>query len=66
VRGRDYEWGGGAGKGLGTLGKVFTGVGPFRHDHGQDRPASVFGGDVTLHIGPDRPAHILLPIIPPV
>ena len=64
VRGRDYAWPGGAGKGLGTLGKVFTGVGPFRHDHGRDRPAAVFGGDVTLHTGADRPAHLLLPIIP--
>jgi hypothetical protein len=26
----------------------------------------VFGGDVTLHAGPDRPAHLLLPVIPKV
>jgi predicted acyl esterase len=65
VRGRDYEWGGGAGKGLGTLGNVFTGVGPFRHDDPRDRPASVFGGNVTLHTGPTYPAYVLLPVIPP-
>ena len=65
VRGRDYEWPGGAGAGLGTLGRVFTGVGPFRHDDAADRPAAVFGGDVTLHSGPDRPSHVLLPIVPP-
>ena len=65
VRGRDYESPAGAGAGLGTLGRVFTGVGPFRHDDAEDRPASVFGGDVTLHAGPDRPSHVLLPIIPP-
>ena len=64
VRGRDYEWPGGAGAGLGTLGAVFTGVGPFRHDDPGDRPASIFGGDVTLHAGPDRPSHLLLPTIP--
>jgi uncharacterized protein len=64
VRGRDYEWPGGAGQGLGTLGKVFTGVGPFRHDDARDRPPSVFGGNVTLHTGPDMQAHLLLPIIP--
>ena len=65
VRGRDYEWGGGAAQGLGNLNAVFTGVGPFRHDDPRDRPAAVFGGDVTLHAGPDRPAHVLLPVIPP-
>ena len=65
VRGRDYEWPGGAGEGLGTLGAVFTGVGPFKHNDPRDRPAAVFGGDVTLHMGPDRPAHLLLPVIPP-
>jgi len=64
VRGRDYEWPGGAGQGLGTLGKVFTGVGPFRHNDSRDRPLAVFGGDVTLHTGPDRQAYLLLPIIP--
>jgi predicted acyl esterase len=65
VRGRDYEWGGGAAAGLATLGRVFTGVGPFRHDHPADRPASVFGGDVTLHAGPDHASYLLLPVIPP-
>jgi predicted acyl esterase len=64
VRGRDYEWPGGVAQGLGTLGKVFTGVGPFQHNHGSDRPPNVFGADVTLHTGPDRPSHLLLPIIP--
>ena len=64
IRGKDYEFQGGKGKGLEKLGKVFTGVGPFRHDHPKDRPAEIFGGDVTLHMGPDQPAHVLLPIIP--
>jgi predicted acyl esterase len=65
VRGKDYEYPGGPSAGLATLGKVWTGVGPFRHDDARDRPASVFGGDVTLHAGPGRQAYLLLPIIPP-
>jgi len=64
VRGRDYEWPGGKSQGLGNLGEVFTGVGPFRHDDPRDRPADVFGADVTLHVGPEHQAHVLLPIIP--
>jgi predicted acyl esterase len=65
VRGKDYVYGGGAGPGLKTLGAVWTGVAVFRHDDPRDRPAHVFGGDVTLHAGPGRQAHLLLPIIPP-
>ncbi len=63
VRGKDYEYPGGPGgpaiRRLGT----FTGVGPFRHD--EQRPASVYNGDVTLHCGPNHQAYVLLPIIPP-
>jgi predicted acyl esterase len=64
VRGRDYEYPGGPSTGLGTLGAVFTGVGPFKHDDPRDRPAEVFGKRVTIHAGPSRPSHVLLPIIP--
>ncbi|MBI3127040.1 MAG: CocE/NonD family hydrolase [Candidatus Tectomicrobia bacterium] len=64
VRGKDYEWPGGGAKGLGTLGEVFTGVGPFKHDDPQDRPPEVFGGKVTIHAGKGRASHILLPVIP--
>lgn len=48
-----------------TSGVTFTGVGPFRHNDGADRDPTVFGGRVTLHVGPDRPSHLLLPLIPP-
>jgi hypothetical protein len=64
VRGRDYEYPGGPSVGLGTLGAVFTGVGPFQHNDPRDRPPEVFGKAVTLHTGPGRPAHVLLPVIP--
>jgi uncharacterized protein len=65
VRGRDYEYPGGPSVGLGTLGAVFTGVGPFQHNDAQDRPPEVFGKKVRLHCGPARPSHLLVPIIPP-
>jgi predicted acyl esterase len=64
VRGRDYEYPGGPATGLGTLGAVFTGVGPFKHDDPHDRPPDIFGRKVTLHGGPARRSHVLLPIIP--
>ena len=65
VRGRDYEYPGGPGVGLGVLGAVFTGVGPFQHNDPRDRPPEIFGKNVTLHCGPGRQSHVLLPIIPP-
>jgi len=64
VRGRDYEFPGGPSAGLGTLGAVFTGVGPFKHDDAADRPPDVFGKMVTIHCGATQPSHVLLPIIP--
>ncbi|HEV8309310.1 MAG TPA: hypothetical protein VGW35_16755 [Methylomirabilota bacterium] len=43
----------------------FTGCGPFLHTDARDRPPAVFGKNVTLHCGPRRLAHLLLPIVPP-
>ncbi len=40
------------------------GVGPFLHDDPDNRPDAIFDNTVILHVGPDRPAHVLLPIIP--
>ncbi|HZA49688.1 MAG TPA: CocE/NonD family hydrolase [Myxococcaceae bacterium] len=64
VRGRDYVYPGGPGAGLGTFTPKFTGVGPFQHTDGRDRPPEIFGQDITLHCGARRPSHVLLPIIP--
>jgi predicted acyl esterase len=63
VRGKDYEYEGEAAV-LSNMKNPMRGCGPFVHDDPEDRPAAVFGGEVTLHIGPERPAHVLLPIIP--
>ena len=62
VCGKDYEYQGDP-VSFGLF-KPYVGVGLFTHDDPGDRPAHVFGGEVTLHAGPDRPAHVLLPVIP--
>jgi len=64
VRGKDYEHPDGPIVIPGVK-YTLTGVGPFLHDHPEDRPPDVFGGRTTLHVGPDRPAYVLLPVIPP-
>lgn len=64
VRGRDYEYPGGPGAGLGTLGASFTGVGPFQHNEPRDRPPEIFGKGVTVYGGAAQPSHLLLPIVP--
>jgi len=65
IRGRDYEWEGEATT-LSNMKNPMRGCGPFVHDDETDRPPAVFGGKVTRHMGPKRPAHVLLPVIPPV
>jgi hypothetical protein len=64
IRGKDYEWEGEATT-LSNMKNPMRGCGPFVHDDETDRPPAVFGGKVTLHFGPMRPAHVLLPVIPP-
>jgi predicted acyl esterase len=64
IRGKDYEYDG-PGATLSNMKNVMRGCGPFVHDDPTDHPPAVFGGKVTLHFGPNRPAHVLLPVIPP-
>jgi hypothetical protein len=63
IRGKDYEHGGEAAS-LSNMKNPMRGCGPFVHDDPTDRPASLFGGNVTLHFGAKRQAHLLLPVIP--
>jgi len=64
LRGKDYVWDGAATT-LSNMKNPMRGCGPFEHDDQTDRPAEIFGGKVTLHCGPSRPAVLLLPVIPP-
>jgi predicted acyl esterase len=67
VRGNDYVYEGAADPDKLTIESFahpFTGSGPFIHVDERSRPAELFGGTTTLHIGPDRPAHVLTPVIP--
>ena len=64
VRGKDYVYPGASSEPVSNMKNVFTGCGPFLHDHPLDRPADIFGGTVSLHINPANSSFILLPIIP--
>jgi uncharacterized protein len=63
IRGKDYEHDGAAAT-LSNMKNPMRGCGPFLHDDPEDRPPATFGGKVTLHMGPKRPADLLLPVIP--
>lgn len=63
VRGRDYVYPGDSNVQLGEYAN-WTGCAIFRHDDPRDRPAHIFGGDVTLHSGPKEQAYVMLPVIP--
>jgi uncharacterized protein len=64
IRGKDYEHGAPPTR-LSNMKNPMTGCGPFTHGDPRDRPAAIFGGKTTLHLGPDRHAYLLLPIVPP-
>jgi predicted acyl esterase len=65
IRGTDYVYPKLTGEArLGTFKNALTGSGPFLHDDPRDRPASVFGGKVTIWSGPDHSARLLVPVIP--
>ncbi|GIU93106.1 MAG: peptidase S15 [Acidimicrobiia bacterium] len=67
ILGRDYEYEGPSDPDrevIGSFKNRFTGVGPFLHDDPVDRPAEIFGGRTTIHLGPDLGSHLLVPVIP--
>ena len=63
VRGKDYHYPG-APINIPGVKYTLTGVGPFLHEHPQDRPAAVFNGVNTLHFEAAEQPYLLLPIIP--
>jgi len=65
VRGRDYEYAKSTGARLSNFKNELLGCGPFLHNEPRDRPPALFGGTTTLHFGPEHPAFVLLPVVPP-
>ena len=65
VRGKDYEYAGPSGGRLSNFKNELRGCGPFLHDDPRDRPPEIFWGKNTPHVGPDRAAYVLIPIVPP-
>lgn len=63
IRGTDYEYPGAHAESFKGY-DAFTGVGLFRHDDHRDRPTDIYGGDVTVHTGPQHLSSVLFPIIP--
>jgi len=64
VRGKDYEFDGPPME-IPHAPYPMRGVGPFTHQHPEDRPPAIFGGKNTLHFGGgDKAPHVLLPVIP--
>ncbi len=64
VQGKDYEYPGATKSRLSNFKNDLRGSGPFLHDDPLDRPAAVFGGRTTLHLGGNHPSFLRLPVIP--
>jgi predicted acyl esterase len=43
---------------------IRTGSGFFLHNHPEDRPEDVYGGDNSIHTGGAHPSYLLIPVIP--
>ncbi len=65
LRGKDYEYSGESGGRLSNFKNELRGCGPFLHNDPINRPAEVFAGETMLHTGAEKPAYVLLPVIPP-
>ena len=63
LRGCDYAGDGGA-LVLSGVKYTLTGVGPFLHEHPEDRPPEIFHRSYTLHFDAGKPPFVLLPVIP--
>ena len=63
MRGKDYVYSGEP-LNLSNFAHPLDGCGPFLHDDPKDRPKKIFGGDVTLHTGPNHKSYVMLPVIP--
>jgi hypothetical protein len=64
IRGKDYEYAKSTGARLSNFKNELTGCGAFLHNHSLDRPIELFGGETTLHMGSEKEAYLLLPVIP--
>jgi predicted acyl esterase len=65
VRGKDYEFAKQTGIKLPHFKNELLGCGPFLHNDARERPAEIFGGRTTVHVDPQRPSYVLVPVIPP-
>lgn len=64
VRGNDYRYEGELSDFARKFHYAGRGVGPFKHADPIDRPADVFSGRVTIHVGGETDSFLLVPIIP--
>ena len=64
VRGKDYAFADHTGIRLPHFRNELLGCGPFLHNDPRDRPAHLFGGHTTVHLDPERPSSLLVPVIP--
>jgi len=64
IRGKDYEYAGELSQFAKSFCYATRGTGGMTHTDPGDRPAELFDGRVTLHMGNGRDAYLLVPIIP--
>jgi predicted acyl esterase len=63
IRGNDYRYEGELSDFAREFHYAGRGVGPFKHADPDDRPADVFSGRVSIHVGGETDSYLLVPLI---
>jgi len=63
IRGDDYRYEGELSDFAREFHYAGRGVGPFKHADPDDRPAELFSGRVSIHVGGDTDSYLLVPLI---
>jgi len=64
IRGNDYRYEGELSDFAREFHYAGRGVGPFKHSDPDDRPADVYSGQVSIHVGGQTDSYLLVPVIP--
>ena len=64
IRGKDYIFAEKTGLKLSNFKNELLGCGPFLHNEPRDRAPLLYNGNTTIHLDPNQPSYLVLPVIP--
>ena len=64
IRGKDYIFAEKTGLKLSNFKNELLGCGPFLHNEPRDRAPLLYNGNTPIHLDPNQPSYLVLPVIP--